>query len=112
VSNNTLEHTAGTGNGVLLLAALSDDTHDHFADFLLIAAASFLDLSERSGVDIQRCNVTNDLVGVNLGHIVVDLPSCLGKNTLGFDYAVNTVLIAFELCHNKFPPDFCLFFIK
>ena len=39
VSDDALEHTAGTGDRILLLAARSDDAQDHFADLLLIAAA-------------------------------------------------------------------------
>ena len=96
VSNFALEHTTGTGDGVLLLAALSDDTHDHFADLLLIAAASFLDLSERSRVNVQRSDVADDFIGVQLGHVVVDLPGSLGQNALGLDNAVRTVLVAFH----------------
>ena len=92
----TLEHTAGTGNGVLLLAALSNDTHDHFADLLLIAAAGFFDLSERSGVNVQRGDVADDLVGITLGHVVVDFPGGLGQNALGLDNAVSAVLVAFH----------------
>ena len=40
------EHAAGTGDGILLLAALGYDAHDHFADLLLVAAACFFNLSE------------------------------------------------------------------
>ena len=46
VCNFADEHAAGTGNGVLLLAALCNDAHDHFADLLLVAAACFFNLSE------------------------------------------------------------------
>ena len=104
VSNLADEHTAGTGHGVLLLAALSDNTQDHFADLLLIAAAGLRNLSEGSGVDVQRDDIADDLVGVDLGHIVVDLPSSLGQNTLGLNHSVSTVLVAFQFCHNSFPP--------
>ena len=104
VSDDTLEHTAGTGDGVLLLAALSDDAHDHLADLLLVAAAGLGDLGEGSGVDVQGGNVADDLVGVDLGHIVVDLPSSLGQNALGLDHAMGTVLVAFQFSHCKYPP--------
>jgi len=104
VGDNALEHTAGTGHGVLLLTTLSNDAQDHLADLLLVAAASLSDLSEGSGVDVQGGHVADDLVGVDLGHIVIDLPSSLGQNALGLDYTMSTVLVAFQLCHNIFPP--------
>ena len=102
VSDDTLEHTAGTGNGVLLLAALSDDAQDHFADLLLVAAAGLRDLSEGSGVDVQGGDIADDLVGIDLAHVVVDLPSSLGQNALGLDNAVGTVLVAFQFSHFSF----------
>ena len=83
---------------------LSDDAQDHFADLLLVAAAGVGDLGEGSGVDVQGGHVADDLVGVDLGHIVIDLPSSLGQNALGLDYTMSTVLVAFQLCHNIFPP--------
>ena len=104
VGDNALEHTAGTGHGVLLLTTLSNDAQDHLADLLLVAAASLSDLSEGSGVDVQGGHVADDLVGVDLGHIVIDLPSSLGQNALGLDNTMSTVLVAFQLCHNIFPP--------
>ena len=104
VSDDALEHTAGTGDGILLLAALSDDAQDHFADLLLVAAAGVGDLGEGSGVDVQGGDVADDLVGIDLGHVVVDLPSSLGQNALGLDNTMSTVLVAFQLCHNIFPP--------
>ena len=99
VSDDALEHTAGTGDRILLLAALSDDAQDHFADLLLVAAAGVGDLGEGSGVDVQRGDVADDLVGIDLGHVVVDLPSSLGQNALGLDNAVGTVLVAFQFSH-------------
>ena len=102
VSDNALEHTAGTGNGVLLLAALSDDAQDHFADLLLVAAAGLGDLGEGSGVDVQGGDIADDLVGIDLAHVVVDLPSSLGQNALGLDNAVGTVLVAFQFSHFSF----------
>lgn len=57
VCNFADEHAAGTGNGVLLLAALCNDAHDHFADLLLVAAACFFNLSEGSGVDVKGDNI-------------------------------------------------------
>ena len=104
VSDDALEHTAGAGDGVLLLAALGHDAQDHLADLLLVAAAGLRDLSEGSGVDVQGGDIADDLVGVDLGHIVVDLPSSLGQNALGLDNAVSTVLVAFQFSHDKFPP--------
>ena len=104
VSDDTLEHTAGTGDRILLLAALSDDAQDHFADLLLIAAAGLGNLGEGSGVDVQGSDVADDLVGVNLGHVVVDLPCSLGQNALGLNNAVGTVLVAFQFSHCNIPP--------
>ena len=101
VSDDALEHTAGTGDRILLLAALSDDAQDHFADLLLVAAAGVGDLGEGSGVDVQRGDVADDLVGIDLGHVVVDLPSSLGQNALGLDNAVGTVLVAFQFSHGN-----------
>ena len=42
------------------------------------------------------------LVGIDLGHVVVDLPSSLGQNALGLDNAMGTVLVAFQFspCSN------------
>ena len=99
VSDSADEHTAGTGDGVLLLAALGHDAKDHLADLLLVAAASLRDLSEGSGVNVQGDNVADDLVGVDLAHVVVDLPSSLSQNALGLDNAVGTVLVAFQFSH-------------
>ena len=98
MSDNALEHTAGTGDRILLLAALSDDAQDHFADLLLVAAAGLRDLGEGSGVDVQGGDIADDL----LGHVVVDLPSSLGQNALGLDNAVGTVLVAFQFSHFSF----------
>ena len=105
VSDDALEHTAGAGDGVLLLAALGDDPEDHLADLLLVAAAGLGDLGEGSGVDVQGSDVADDLVGVDLAHVVVDLPSSLGQNALRLDNAVGTVLVAFQFSHDKFPPN-------
>ena len=102
VSDDALEHTAGTGDGVLLLAALGDDPEDHLADLLLVAAAGLGDLGEGSGVDVQGSDVADDLVGVDLAHVVVDLPSSLGQNALRLDNAVGTVLVAFQFSHINF----------
>ena len=99
VSDNALEHTAGAGDRILLLAALSDDAQDHFADLLLVAAAGLGDLGEGSGVDVQGSDIADDLVGVDLAHVVVDLPCSLGQNALGLDNAVGTVLVAFQFSH-------------
>ena len=99
MSDDALEHTAGTGDRILLLAALGDDAQDHFADLLLVAAAGVGDLGEGSGVDVQRGDVADDLVGIDLGHVVVDLPSSLGQNALGLDNTVGTVLVAFQFSH-------------
>ena len=96
ISNLALEHAAGAGHRVLLLAALGHDAHDHFADLDLIAAAGLFDLGEGSGVDVQGGNIADDFVGVALGHIVVDLPCSLGQNALGLDDAMGTVFIAFH----------------
>ena len=111
VSDDALEHTAGTGDGILLLAALSDDAQDHFADLLLVAAAGVGDLGERSGVDVQGGDVADDLVGIDLGHVVVDLPSSLGQNALGLDNAMGTVLVAFQFSHCKNPPNIFLLIV-
>ena len=102
MSDDALEHTAGTGDGILLLAALSDDAQDHFADLLLVAAAGLGDLGEGSGVDVQGSDIADDLVGIDLAHVVVDLPSSLGQNALGLDNAVGTVLVAFQFSHFSF----------
>ena len=102
MSDDTLEHTAGTGDRILLLAALSDDAQDHFADLLLVAAAGLRDLSEGSGVDVQGSDIADDLVGIDLAHVIVDLPSGLGQNALGLDNAVGTVLVAFQFSHFSF----------
>ena len=102
MSDDALEHTAGAGDGVLLLAALGDDPEDHLADLLLVAAAGLGDLGEGSGVDVQGSDVADDLVGVDLAHVVVDLPSSLGQNALGLDNAVSTVLVAFQFSHINF----------
>ena len=99
VSDLTDEHTAGAGNGVLLLAALGDDAHDHFADLLLITAADLRDLGEGCGVNVKGDDVADDLVGVTLGHIVVDLPCCLSEYALGLDDPVSTVFVSFKLFH-------------
>ena len=99
VSDLTDEHTAGAGNGVLLLAALGDDAHDHFADLLLITAADLRDLGEGCGVNVEGDDVADDLVGVTLGHIVVDLPCCLSEYALGLDDPVSTVFVSFKLFH-------------
>ena len=101
VSDDALEHTAGTGNGVLLLAALGHDAHDHLADLLLVAAAGLGDLGEGGGVDVQGGHVADDLVGVDLAHVIVDLPSGLGQHALGLDNAVGTVLVAFQFSHGN-----------
>ena len=102
VSDDALEHTAGTGDRILLLAALSDDAQDHFADLLLVAAAGLRDLGEGSGVDVQGGDIADDLVGIDLAHVVVDLPCSLGQNALGLDNAVSTVLVAFQFSHFSF----------
>ena len=102
VSDDALEHTAGTGDRILLLAALSDDAQDHFADLLLVAAAGLRDLSEGSGVDVQGGDIADDLVGIDLAHVVVNLPRSLGQNALGLDNAVGTVLVAFQFSHFSF----------
>ena len=102
VSDDALEHTAGTGDRILLLAALSDDAQDHFADLLLVAAAGLRDLSEGSGVNVQGGDIADDLVGIDLAHVVVDLPRSLGQNALGLDNAVSTVLVAFQFSHFSF----------
>ena len=101
MGDNALEHTAGTGHGILLLTTLSNDAQDHLADLLLVAAASLSDLSEGSGVDVQGGHVADDLVGVDLAHVIVDLPSGLGQHALGLDNAVGTVLVAFQFSHGN-----------
>ena len=101
VANLTDEHAAGTGYGVLLLAALGNYAKDHFADLLLVAAAGFGNLGEGSGVDVQGDDVAHDLVGIELSHVVVNFVSRLGQNALGLDYAMDTVLVAFH-CHCSF----------
>ena len=90
------EHAAGTGHGVLLLAALRHDAKDHFADLLLVATAGLFDLGEGCGVNVEGDNVADDLVGINLGHVVVDFVSRLGQHALGLDNAMDSVLVAFE----------------
>ena len=102
VSDDALEHTAGTGDRILLLAALGHDAQNHLADLLLVAAAGLFDLRKGSGVDVQGGNVADDLVGVDLAHVVVDLPSSLSQNALGLDNAVSTVLVAFQFSHFSF----------
>ena len=99
VSDLADEHAAGAGDRVLLLAALGHDPEDHVADLLLVAAADVGNLGEGSGVDVQGDDVADDLVGIVLGHVVVDLIGRLGQNALGFDDAVSAVLVAFQF-HN------------
>ena len=102
------EHAAGAGDGILLLAALGHDAHDHLADLGLVAAAGVGDLGEGGGVNVQGGDIAQNLVGVDLVHVVVDLLSGLGQNTLGFDDAVSSVLVAF-LLHDSVPPQKILY---
>ena len=102
------EHAAGAGDGVLLFAALGHDAHNHLADLGLIAAAGVGDLGEGGGVDVQSGDIAENLVGVDLIHIVVDLLGGLGQNALGLDDAVGSVLVAF-LLHGGVPPQKILY---
>ena len=88
------EHAAGAGDRVLLLAALGHDAEDHLADLLLVAAAGFLDLGEGGGIDVQADHIADDLIGVMLAHIVVNLPRGLGEHALRLNDAVGAVLVA------------------
>ena len=97
------EHAAGAGDRVLLLATLGHDGHNHLTDLLLIAPTGLGDLGEGGGVDVQGGDVHQDFVGVDLSHIVVDPVSGLSQDSLGFDDAMGTVLVAF-LLHGKHTP--------
>ena len=102
VGDGADEHTAGAGDGILLLAALGDDALDHFADLLHVMTAGIGDLGKGCRVDVQRGHVHDDLVGVALRHIVVDFPCRLGQNALRLDDAVSSVFVSFQLCHFHF----------
>ena len=91
------EHAAGAGDGVLLLAALTDDGEDHLADLLVVVAAGFGDLGEGGGVNVQSGDVAQNFIGVDFVHVVVDFISGLSQNTLGFNNAMGTVLVTFFL---------------
>ena len=62
-----------------------------------------VDIGKRSGVDIERLHVNEDLIVVDLVHVVVQLVGGLRKNALGFDYSVCTESVSVFLhCFNMF----------
>ena len=95
------EHAAGAGDGVLHLAALVHDVQNHLLGTGQILLAGLVDLGEGGGVNVQRGHIAQDLVGVDLVHVVVDLLGSLGQQALGLNHAMGAVLVAF-LLHSKF----------
>ena len=93
----THKHAAGAGNGVLLLAALRHDLQDLGSDLLIVVSGLVGDLGKGSRVDVQGGDVHQDLVGVDLVHIVIDTVGRLGQDALGLDDPVRAVPIAFFL---------------
>ena len=88
------QHAAGAGVGVVVLAALLDDAEAVAGHLLDVAALGLFDLREAGRVDVQRVDVDEDLVVVDL-HRVVDLPRRLRQDALGLEDPVGAVLVAF-----------------
>ena len=53
-----------------------------------------------SRVDIESLYIDEDLVVIDLIHVVVQLVCGLRKDSLGFEYSVNSVFVSVFLCHN------------
>ena len=97
-ANSSSGKQADTTAGKL---ANTGDTAPSAIALAAVAAAGLGDLGEGGGVDVQGGHVADDLVGVDLAHVIVDLPSGLGQHALGLDNAVGTVLVAFQFSHGN-----------
>ena len=88
------QHAAGARVRVMVLAAVGDDAEAVLGHLLDVAALGLLDLREAGRVDVERVDVDEDLVVVDL-HRVVDLPRRLRQDALGLDDPVGSELVAF-----------------
>ena len=81
-------------SGLWCLPRLGDDAEAVPGHLLDVAALGLLDLREAGRVDVERVDVDEDLVVVDL-HRVVDLPRRLRQDALGLDDPVGAELVAF-----------------
>jgi hypothetical protein len=78
----------------MVLAAIGDDAEAVPGHLLDVAALGLFDLGEAGRVDVERVDVDEDLVVVDL-HGVVDLPRRLRQDALRLEDPVGPELVTF-----------------